>query len=105
MQMVSAIKKAGVSSILFVVILLAVAVTTEAQQPKKVPRIGYLSSQDSARDSARSEAMRRALHELGYIEGQNIAIEYRYGCAVNNTDLLERIMAFVTLLDKLQSVD
>jgi putative ABC transport system substrate-binding protein len=50
-----------------------------AQQPKKVPRIGYLSSFDAATESARFEAIRLALRELGYIEGQNIAIEYRYG--------------------------
>ena len=50
----------------------------EAQQPKKVPRIGYLSTGDAARESARSEAIRLALRERGYIEGQNIAIEYRY---------------------------
>ena len=49
-----------------------------AQQPKKVPRIGYLSTTDPASDSARAEAIRLALRELGYIEGQNIAIEYRY---------------------------
>ena len=49
-----------------------------AQQPKKVPLLGYLSSFDPARESARAEAIRRALRELGYIEGQNIAIEYRY---------------------------
>jgi putative ABC transport system substrate-binding protein len=49
-----------------------------AQQPKKVPRIGYLSNTDPARESARSEAIRLGLRELGYIEGQNIAIEYRY---------------------------
>ena len=49
-----------------------------AQQPKKVPRIGYLSSGDAARESARSEALRAGLRELGYIEGQNIAIEFRY---------------------------
>jgi putative tryptophan/tyrosine transport system substrate-binding protein len=49
-----------------------------AQQPKKVPTIGYLSPRDSASESARSEAIRLALRELGYIEGQNIAIEYRY---------------------------
>ena len=53
-------------------------VIAEAQQPKKVPRIGYLSSPDPARESTRSEAIRLALRELGYIEGQNIAIEYRY---------------------------
>ena len=53
-------------------------VEARAQQPKKVPRIGYLSNSDSARESARSEAIRLALRELGYIEGQNIAFEYRY---------------------------
>ena len=71
-------KKAGALSILFAVLLLAVAVIAEAQQPKKVPRIGYLSSFDPASESTRSEAIRLALRELGYIEGQNIAIEYRY---------------------------
>ena len=49
-----------------------------AQQPKKVPRIGYLSLCDPASESTRAEAIRLALRELGYIEGQNIAIEYRY---------------------------
>jgi ABC-type uncharacterized transport system substrate-binding protein len=71
-------KKAAVSSILFVVVLLAVAVIAEAQQPKKVPRIGYLSSFHPASESDRSEGIRLALRERGYIEGQNIAIEYRY---------------------------
>ena len=50
----------------------------EAQQPKKVPRIGYLSQFDPATESTRIEAVRQALRELGYIEGQNIAFEYRY---------------------------
>ncbi len=50
----------------------------EAQQPKKVPLIGYLSSQDPVGESTRAEAIRLALRELGYIEGQNITIEYRY---------------------------
>jgi putative ABC transport system substrate-binding protein len=58
--------------------LLALCSVAEAQQPKKVTRIGYLSAQDPARESARSEAFRLALRELGYVEGQNIAIEYRY---------------------------
>ena len=49
-----------------------------AQQPKKVPRIGYLSAFEPAGESTRSDAIRLALRELGYIEGQNIAIEYRY---------------------------
>jgi putative tryptophan/tyrosine transport system substrate-binding protein len=53
-------------------------VEAEAQQPKKVTRIGYLAPSDAATESTRSEPIRRALRELGYIEGQNIAIEYRY---------------------------
>ncbi|MET0503068.1 MAG: ABC transporter substrate-binding protein [Candidatus Binatia bacterium] len=48
-----------------------------AQQPKKITRIGYLSSQDPAHESARAEGIRLALRELGYVEGQNIAIDYR----------------------------
>jgi len=58
--------------------LFALCYSASAQQPKKIPRIGYLSGVDLARESARSEAFRLALRELGYIEGQNIAIEYRY---------------------------
>jgi ABC-type uncharacterized transport system substrate-binding protein len=53
-------------------------VEAPAQQPKKVPRIGYLSNSDPATESTRADAIRLALRELGYIEGQNIAIEYRY---------------------------
>ena len=57
---------------------LALGFRAQAQQPKKVPRIGYLSNSDPATESARAEAIRLALRKLGYIEGQNIAIEYRY---------------------------
>ena len=70
-------KKAAVPSILLAVVLLVLGVI-EAQQPKNVPRIGYLSGRDAANESARSEAIRLALRKLGYIEGQNIATEYRY---------------------------
>jgi putative ABC transport system substrate-binding protein len=50
----------------------------QAQLPKKVSRIGYLSSGDPASESTRAEGIRLALRERGFIEGQNIAIEYRY---------------------------
>jgi putative ABC transport system substrate-binding protein len=60
------------------VILLPLSVRAEAQQPKKVPRIGYLSSLSPSSESTRSEAIRLTLRELGYIEGQNIVTEYRY---------------------------
>jgi putative tryptophan/tyrosine transport system substrate-binding protein len=50
---------------------------SEAQQPKKVPRIGYVSSGDPSTEP-RLAAFRRGLRDLGYIEGKNILIEYRY---------------------------
>ena len=71
-------KKAAVPSILVVVVLLAVAVIAEAQQPKKVPRIGYLTGSSPSARSARIEAFGQGLRELGYVEGKNIVIEYRY---------------------------
>jgi ABC-type uncharacterized transport system substrate-binding protein len=72
------VKQVAVPAILVAVILFAVAVIAEAQQPKKVFRIGYLSAADPARESPRAEAIRLALRERGYIEGHNISIEYRY---------------------------
>ena len=72
-------KKAAVSSILVVVVLLAVAVIAEAQQPKKVPRIGYLSTASASSPAANLEVFRQGLRDFGYIEGKNIIIEYRWG--------------------------
>jgi putative ABC transport system substrate-binding protein len=60
------------------VVILAFVHCVEAQQPKKVPRLGYLAPNDRISDSAHSEPIRRALRDLGYTDGQNIAIEYRY---------------------------
>ena len=51
----------------------------QAQQPKKIPRIGFLSASDATRQATPSEGIRLALRALGYIEGENIAFEYRYG--------------------------
>jgi putative ABC transport system substrate-binding protein len=58
--------------------LFALCVPVQAQQPKKVPRIGYLSSGDAASESTRFEGIRLALRERGHIEGQSIGSEYRY---------------------------
>src|SRR5215510_15091374 len=69
--------KITVAHLLGILILVSIHLA-EAQQPKKVYRIGYLSAFDPAIESARSEAIRLALRELGYIEGQNIATQYRY---------------------------
>ena len=60
------------------IVMLVAGAIAEAQQPKKVVRIGYLSSGDPASDF-RTEPFERALREFGYIEKQNIAVEYRYG--------------------------
>src|SRR6266576_3643317 len=71
-----AMKKAAVPSILVAVVLLAIGVTAQAQQPKKVSRIGYLINALSA-NSDRIDAFRQGLRELGYVEGKNIVIEWR----------------------------
>ena len=61
----------------FLATLLSVSVHfVEAQQPKKVPRIGLLVPSSS--DSPRRDAFLQGLRDLGYVEGKNIAIEYRY---------------------------
>jgi ABC-type uncharacterized transport system substrate-binding protein len=71
-------KRATVRLILCAVILLSVAVIAEAQQSIKVPRIGYLSASASlSAITARTDAFRQGLRELGYVEGKNIVIEWR----------------------------
>jgi ABC-type uncharacterized transport system substrate-binding protein len=60
-------------------VLLALSVLVEAQQAtKKIPRVGILSLNPAAVQKDRVEAFREALRRLGYVEGQNINIEYRY---------------------------
>ncbi len=73
-----AMKKARVFSIVFVVVLLAVGVIAEAQQPTKVPRIGFLGGGSASANAGRIEAFRQGLRELGYVEGKNIVIEHRW---------------------------
>jgi putative ABC transport system substrate-binding protein len=65
-------------SVVLTILFLATVNPAPAQQPKKLPQIGYLSSGNPTSESTRSEGIRLALRERGYIEGQNIAIEYRY---------------------------
>src|SRR5215470_15552725 len=69
-------KRAVVRSIAVAVMLLAMAIIAEAQQPKKIPRIGYLGAASPTR--GRREAFRQGLRELGYVEGKNIFIDWRY---------------------------
>ena len=53
-------------------------VRVQAQQSKKIPRVGYLAAVSAAADAPRLEAFRQGLRERGYIEGQNILIDYRH---------------------------
>jgi putative ABC transport system substrate-binding protein len=57
---------------------LVAPLTAEAQQPKNVPRIGLLITNSRASESTNIEAFRRGLQALGYVEGQNIMLEYRF---------------------------
>ena len=84
-------RKAVALSILVAVILLAVAVLAEAQQPTKIPRIGFLSALSSSSMSARTEAFRQGLRDLGYVEGRNIVIEWQY--AEEKADRLRELAA------------
>jgi ABC-type uncharacterized transport system substrate-binding protein len=58
--------------------LLAVCFPADAQQSKKMPRVGFLIAGSPSAYSTPIEAFRNGLRELGYVEGQNIIIEYRY---------------------------
>ena len=58
--------------------LLAPCSSAQAQQPTKVPRIGYLSGGSLSSQLYRHEAFRQGLRELGYVEGKNIVIEWRF---------------------------
>jgi putative ABC transport system substrate-binding protein len=71
-------KKASAPSILVAMMLLAVGVTAQAQQPKKVPRIGYLALSSFTTNPYRADAFRQGLRQLGYAEGKDIIIEYRH---------------------------
>ena len=59
-------------------LILALCVSAEAQQPKKLPRIGMLMSSSASSQKSRLDDFRDGLRELGYVERQNILIEYRY---------------------------
>jgi putative tryptophan/tyrosine transport system substrate-binding protein len=73
------------------IMLLALNCLAEAQQPGKVPRIGFLSGRDPKTPGPNIEAFRQRLRDLGYIEGKNILIEYRY--AEGKLDQVPRLVA------------
>ena len=64
---------------LLVTVLLAIVSSATAQQPKKVPRIGFLHSASASSVAGRREAFQQGLRELGYVAGNNIFVEYRFG--------------------------
>jgi putative ABC transport system substrate-binding protein len=64
--------------LLLATVLLTTAPFAEAQHPAKIPRIGFLSATSSSTISDRTEAFRQGLRELGYVEGKNIVIDWRY---------------------------
>ena len=91
-------KKAGWASALVAVIFLAVAMSAVAQQPTKIPRIGYIyGTGNDANQGPYVEALRQGLRELGYIEGKTFTIEYRG--AEGKTD---RVPTLVSELIELQ---
>jgi ABC-type uncharacterized transport system substrate-binding protein len=89
-------KRAAVPSILVAAVLLALAVTAEAQQPKKVPRIGALVPA-STPVAPLVEALRQGLREHGYVEEQNFTLEPRYA-----EGKIERLADFAAELVRLK---
>jgi ABC-type uncharacterized transport system substrate-binding protein len=67
-----------ISRILFALILCALSLSIGAQKAQKVPRVGYLAAVSASAHAPRLEAFRQGLRELGYVEGQNIIVEYRH---------------------------
>jgi ABC-type uncharacterized transport system substrate-binding protein len=70
--------KRKITGLALCAMLFALSVNIEAQQPKKVPRIGFLTAASASSQALRLEAFRQGLKDLGYFEGKNIAIEYRF---------------------------
>ena len=70
--------KRKLGSFALVASFFALCFSAEAQQPTKIPRVGYLVANFPSTNPARNEAFRQALRELGYVEGKNILIEPRY---------------------------
>src|SRR5215813_15518525 len=85
---------------LVAVALLSIVSVAEAQQPKKVPRIGYVAQRNAptaANPDLAADAFQSGLRDLGYLDGKNIRIEYRYA---EGSD--ERIIALVAELVQLK---
>ena len=91
-QMRRPLRKTALASLLFAGALLAAAMIVEAQQPITIPRIGVVSAIGGPNaPDPQIEAFRQGLRELGYLEGKNILVEYRY--AEGKTDRLTGLVA------------
>jgi putative tryptophan/tyrosine transport system substrate-binding protein len=82
---------------LLVTVFLFTVSSVKAQQPTKIPRIGYLGGGSPSSNPARIEAFRQGLRELGYVEGENIVIEWRYA-----EEKLDRLPSLATELVSLK---
>ena len=87
----------NILSILLVIAVMGVGAMAQAQQPTKVPRIGFLTAGSPSTIPARIEAFRQGLRELGYVEDKNIVIEWRFG-----EGKLDRLPALVAELVRLK---
>src|SRR5499433_3462771 len=76
---------------ILIIILVMCGNVAQAQQPTKIPRVGHVLAASPSSVPARTEAFRQGLRELGYVEGKNIVIEYRYG--EGKLDLLPALAA------------
>ena len=83
--------KKNISGFALGAMLLALSVLAEAQQPAKIPRIGYLTTFSPSVIAARIEGFRQGLRELGYVEGKNLVIEWR--SADGNNDRMPALAA------------
>jgi putative ABC transport system substrate-binding protein len=78
-------------------LLFALCLPVAAQQPTKIPRIGYLSASSATEALTRTEAFRQGLRELGYVEGKNLVIDFQY--ADGNFDRLPALAANLVRLN------
>jgi ABC-type uncharacterized transport system substrate-binding protein len=90
-------KRAKVLGFALCAVVFALCSFTEAQQPAKIPRIGFLSANSRTAMSARAETFQQGLRELGYVEGKNIVIEYQF--ADRNLDRVPALAAELVRLN------
>ena len=78
-------------------VLLTTSQVIRAQAPAKIPRIGYLNASSASSAASRVEAFRQGMRELGYVDGKNIVVEYRF--AEGKLDRLSQLLAELVKLN------